>query len=339
MSHCEIVIRTTNDRRAIDALFQRITRRRAMKTHTTMLSSLAIAALATVTLNSTEALAKSAGGGSSGMRSFSAARTPVVVNRIKPVTTPTVKKLTTMAVARERLKPTSTKTDVRCRYCPLPGGGIPLSGDKVMSLGDKISSVGKAVGSSANQPMQVPPSIGGSIGKAVGSSLNQPKGLPPELGKSVGGGLGSSLQQVPKLPPVATPLPGGTSPVITLPPKLPPILTPPPAGTPPVVTLPPKLPTPPILTPPPAGTPPVVTLPPKLPTPGTPPIILPPPVVVTPPAPPVVVTSPAPVSVGYGVVAAPEAVEPCTYERSVRKLPGGGLQRVIAKVCPDVIVT
>jgi hypothetical protein len=38
------------------------------------------------------------------------------------------------------------------------------------------------------------------------------------------------------------------------------------------------------------------------------------------------------------VVAAPEAVEPCTYERSVRTLPGGGLQRVIVKVCPDVIV-
>ena len=55
------------------------------------------------------------------------------------------------------------------------------------------------------------------------------------------------------------------------------------------------------------------------------------------PAPPVVVT---PVSVGVGLAAVPEAVEPpgCTYERSVRKLPGGGLQRVIVKVCPDVIV-
>jgi hypothetical protein len=46
------------------------------------------------------------------------------------------------------------------------------------------------------------------------------------------------------------------------------------------------------------------------------------------------------VTVGLGVVAAPAAVEPpgCTYERSVRKLPGGGLQRVIVKVCPDLIV-
>ena len=238
-----------------------------MKTH--MLSSLAIAALATVTLNATDALAKSGGGGSSGMRSFSAARTSVVVKQFKPVTTPTVKKLTT-AVVRDKLKPTPTKTDVRCRYCPLPGGGIPLSGDGKKTL------------------------------------------LPSSLGSS----LGDALKQQPKLPPVATPLPGGTPPVVTLPPKLPPILTPPPAGTPPVVTL-----------------------PPKLPQPGTPPIVLPPPVVVNPPAPPVVITAPAPASVGFGVAAAPEAVDVgCTYERSVRKLPGGGLQRVIVKVCPDVIV-
>jgi hypothetical protein len=277
-----------------------------MKTH--MLSSLAIAALATVTLNSTEALAKSSGGGSSGMRSFSAARTSVVVKQFKPVTTPTVKKLTT-AVVRDKLKPTPTKTDVRCRYCPLPGGGIPLSGDGKKTL--------------------LPSSLGSSLGDAL---KPQPK-LPPELGSSVG----DALKQQPKLPPIATPLPGGTPPVVTLPPKLPPILTPPPAGTPPVVTLPPKL--PPILTPPPGGTPPVVTLPPKLPQPGTPPIVLPPPVVVNPPAPPVVIAAPAPASVGFGVVAAPEAVDVgCTYERSMRKLPGGGLQRVIVKVCPDVIV-
>src|SRR5262245_66372316 len=109
MSHCEIVIRTTNDRRAIDALFQRITRRRAMKTHTTMLSSLAIAALATVTLNSTEALAKSGGGGSGGMRSFSSARSfsatrtsPVVIKQFKTVSTPSVKKLTTTKLTTVR---------------------------------------------------------------------------------------------------------------------------------------------------------------------------------------------------------------------------------------------
>jgi len=43
------------------------------------------------------------------------------------------------------------------------------------------------------------------------------------------------------------------------------------------------------------------------------------------------VYTPAPVTV------APVAVDPpgCVYERSVRKLPGGGLQRVIVKVCPE----
>jgi hypothetical protein len=47
------------------------------------------------------------------------------------------------------------------------------------------------------------------------------------------------------------------------------------------------------------------------------------------------------VSVSVGVAAvAPAAVEPagCTYERSVRKLPGGGLQRVLIKVCPDDVI-
>jgi len=75
----------------------------------------------------------------------------------------------------------------------------------------------------------------------------------------------------------------------------------------------------------------IVVDPPKNPpAPPAPPA--PPPVVVNPP--PVMV---APVSVG---AAAPAAVEPvgCVYERSVRKLPGGGLQRVIIKVCPDDVV-
>jgi hypothetical protein len=42
-------------------------------------------------------------------------------------------------------------------------------------------------------------------------------------------------------------------------------------------------------------------------------------------------------AVGIGVAPAPVAVDPpgCVYERSVRKLPGGGLQRVIVKICPD----
>src|SRR5262249_16918038 len=61
----------------------------------------------------------------------------------------------------------------------------------------------------------------------------------------------------------------------------------------------------------------------------------PPPVVVNPP--PVIVTPPA---VSLGVAAAPVAAEPvgCTYEKSVRKLAGGGLQRVLIKICPDDVV-
>src|SRR5262245_49603550 len=106
-------LRTIEER--MNAL-QGITRRRTMKTRSTMLSSLAIAALATVTLNSSEALAKGAGGGSSGMRSFSAVRTsPVVIKQFKTVTTtssvkkltvsPAVKKLNTTAVVTGKLDP------------------------------------------------------------------------------------------------------------------------------------------------------------------------------------------------------------------------------------------
>jgi hypothetical protein len=75
-------------------------------------------------------------------------------------------------------------------------------------------------------------------------------------------------------------------------------------------------------------------LPPKdPPAPPAPPA--PPPVVVNPP--PVIVTPPA---VSLGVAAATVAAEPvgCTYEKSVRKLAGGGLQRVLIKICPDDVV-
>ena len=85
-----------------------------MKTRSTMLSSLAIAALATVTLNSSDALAKSGGGGSGGMRSFSAVRTsPVVVKQFKTVTPTTVKKLTT--TVRDHRTPSTTPTPAAAR--------------------------------------------------------------------------------------------------------------------------------------------------------------------------------------------------------------------------------
>jgi hypothetical protein len=42
-------------------------------------------------------------------------------------------------------------------------------------------------------------------------------------------------------------------------------------------------------------------------------------------------------AMGAAPAAAPVAADPpgCVYERSVRKQPGGGLQRVIVKICPD----
>src|SRR5215470_8192791 len=82
-------LQTIEERRT---LFQGI-QETTMKTRSSMLSSLAIAALATVTLSSTQALAK---GGMGGMHSFSAMRTtPVVVTKYRALnTTTTVKKLT-----------------------------------------------------------------------------------------------------------------------------------------------------------------------------------------------------------------------------------------------------
>src|SRR5262245_48678106 len=96
-----------------------------MKTRTIMLSSLAIAALATVTLNATEALAKSGGGG--GMRSFSAARTPVVVKQFKTVTPSTVKKLTTPKLTTPKLTDNrikNIKDKITLNPQPLPPGGV-----------------------------------------------------------------------------------------------------------------------------------------------------------------------------------------------------------------------
>jgi len=222
-----------------------------MKTRTTMLSSLAIAALATVTLNSTEALAKSGGGGGGGMRSFSAARiSPVVIRQFKTATTPAVKKLTTTklttpVVRDHRIKPSLLKGDkITLNPQPLLPGGVigPIKNPPVNAT-----------------PVNNPPVVVGPIG---------PIKNPPVV-----------------VDPLHPPVVVGPIVVDPLPPKNPPA---------------------------PPAPPPVVDHPHSHPT----------------------------VSVGLGVVAAPVAVDPpgCVYERSVRKLPGGGLQRVIVKVCPDVIV-
>ena len=262
-----------------------------MKTRTTMLSSLAIAALATVTLNSTEALAKSGGGGSGGMRSFSAVRTsPVVVTRVKTFSTPSVKKLTTTklttSVVRDHRKTTTAST------------GTTVVRDhriKDVIVRDHRTDSNVVVRDHRNlDPIKLPG--GTSVTPTPPAGTTTPTGTP--------GGVS------------VTPTPGGT---IHLPPGS--VLNPPggtitPGGT--------------IHLPPGGGV--IVVDPPK--NPPAPP---------APPAPPPVVDHPhshPSVSVGLGVVAAPVAVDPpgCVYERSVRKLPGGGLQRVIVKVCPDVIV-
>jgi hypothetical protein len=281
-----------------------------MKTHTTMLSSLAIAALATVTLNSTEALAKSGGGGGGGMRSFSSARSfsaartsPVVIKQFKTVTPTTVKKLNTTVVRDHRKTIIATGTTVVRDHriknvivrdhrnldpIKLPGG------ISVTPPAGTTTPTGTPGG------VSVTPTPGGTIHLPPGSVLNPPGG---------------------------TTTPGGT---IHLPPggvvvgPIGPIK--PPGGG--VVVDPVHPPAGPIgpIKPPGGGVIVVDPLPPKNPP--------------APPAPPPVVDHPhshPSVSVGLGVVAAPEATDPpgCTYERTVRHTPGVGLQRVIIKVCPD----
>jgi len=215
-----------------------------MKTRTSMLSSLAIAALATVTLNSSAALAKSGGpSGSSGMRS-AVRTTPVVVKQIKSVTTTSaVKKLNTTAVVTGKMDPKVVTGK--------------LDPSKVVTFPGKVDP-GKL-----NPGTIDPGKVVTFPGKVDPGKLN-PGTIDP--GK-----------------------------VVTFPPgKV-------------VDPLPPKD-------------------PPAPPAPPAPPVVVKPPIVVTP-------------SVSVGM-AAPAAVEPvgCTYERSVRPLSGGGLQRVLIKVCPDVVV-
>jgi hypothetical protein len=249
-----------------------------MKTRSSMLSSLALAALATVTLNSSEALAKGGPSGMGGMRSFSAARTPIAVTKFKTFnTTRTIKKLTvkthtTTAVVRNTRKLDTTK---------VLGGGVLNPPGGTTTPGGTIQPPGGVVFNPPGGVVLNPP--GGVVFNPPGGPIHQPPGgvvLNPPGGVVLnppGGPIHQPPGGVVLNPPggvIVDPGPGG---------KLPP-LEPPPIKNPPIVV-----------------------------------------------NPPVVVT---PVSVG---VAAPVAVDPpgCTYERSVRKLPGGGLQRVLIKVCPD----
>jgi len=290
-----------------------------MKTRTTMLSSLAIAALATVTLNSTEALAKSGGGGG-GMRSFSAARTsPVVIRQFKTATPTTVKKLSTTVVRDHRKTTIATGTTVVRDH--------RIKKDVIVRDHRTDSNV-VVRDHRTLDPSKLPGGI--SVTPTPPAGTTTPTGTPggvsvtPTPGGTIHLPPGSVLN-----PPGGTTTPGGT---IHLPPggvvvgPIGPIK--PPGGG--VVVDPVHPPAGPIgpIKPPGGGVIVVDPLPPKNPP--------------APPAPPPVVDHPhshPSVSAGLGV-AAPVAVEPagCTYERSVQKLPGGGLQRVIIKICPDVVV-
>ena len=243
-----------------------------MKTRTTMLSSLAIAALATVTLNSTEALAKGGPSGMGGMRSFSVVRTPIAVTKFKALnTTTTIKKLNTTTVRDHRQQNTVVR-DHR------------LTNVVVRDHRTDKTTIALPTGT-ASGGVSVSPTPGGAVFNPPGGTTTPGGAIfnPPGGGTTAPGGA------------IFNP-PGGKGGVV--------VYNPPGGGI--------------IVDPGPGG---------KLPP------IEPPPVK----NPPIVVNPPASISVG---VAAPVAVEPagCTYERSVRKLPGGGLQRVLIKVCPDVIV-
>ena len=257
-----------------------------MKTQTSMLSGIAIAALATVTLNSSEALAKGGPSGMGGMRSFSVVRTPIVVTKYKALNTTTKVSATTVrdhrqqnTVVRDHRTTNVVVRDHRNDKATLPTGTAtlnPQGGVSVTPTGGGVSTAPGGVTVTPGGTIHLPPP-----GTVV---VNPPGGV---VVNPTGG--------------TTTP-PGGT---IHVPPPGTVVVNPPGGGI--------------IVDPGPGG-----KLPPVEPPPAKPPVV--------------VVNPPASVSLGVAA-AAPVAVDPpgCVYERSVRKLPGGGLQRVLIKICPDVV--
>jgi hypothetical protein len=82
-----------------------------MTTHMRMLSSLALTAAALVTLSS-DALARGGmGGGGGGMRSFHVARAPTVVSRVRTTNTAAVRSRTTSATSHTKTKTSHAKTN------------------------------------------------------------------------------------------------------------------------------------------------------------------------------------------------------------------------------------
>src|SRR5262245_54058524 len=200
-------------------------RRRPMKTR--MLSSLAIAALATVTLNSSEVLAKGAGG-SGGVRSFSAMRTsPVVIKQFKTVTPTTVKKLTTTTVVRDHRKPlttTTATTEVRDHRTK----DVIVRDHRTGTDSNVIVRDHRTL-----DPSKLPGGV--SVTPTPGGTIHLPPSGAPG-GVSVTPTPGGTIH----LPPSGTvPPPINTPPVVTIPPKVPPVIGPPVVVNPPAPPAPP----------------------------------------------------------------------------------------------------
>jgi hypothetical protein len=86
-----------------------------MTTHMRMLSSLALTAAALITLSS-DALARGGMGGGGGMRSFHVARAPTVVSRVRTTSTAAVRSRTTSATSHTKSSGTKT-SHAKANHC------------------------------------------------------------------------------------------------------------------------------------------------------------------------------------------------------------------------------
>src|SRR5215475_1266582 len=143
------------------------TQETTMKTQTSMLSGIAIAALATVTLNSSEALAKGGPSGIGGMRSFSVVRTPIVVTKYKALNTTTKVSATTVrdhrqqnTVVRDHRTTNIVVRDHRNDKVTLPTGTAtpnPQGGVSVTPTGGGVSTAPGGVTVTPGGTIHFPP--------------------------------------------------------------------------------------------------------------------------------------------------------------------------------------
>jgi hypothetical protein len=185
-----------------------------MTTYAKMLSTLAIGAatLVTITFNCDDALARSGGGGGmrsfSGARSFSVARTPIVVSKVRTVRTVSapvsVRSKVNSLATRTKIKPSNLATVEKRR----------LKSTRLIPVNDQNGNPG---GGGSNPPPKQPPVV------------VPPPTIPPGV---------TNPPLPPKQPPVV--VPPTIPPVVVhppLPPKQPPVVVPP--TLPPVVVHPP----------------------------------------------------------------------------------------------------